>query len=159
MMKILIAIVVALWAGASPTLAEESVRLSDAWARASVLASRPVASVLASRPVASYLTIESAVEDRLLGVTTPVAGHVMIHVVEKDGDVSRMKHIETLELPTGERITLAPGGMHLMLMGLQDKLSEGTTFPMTLSFENAGEITVEVSVLGIAAEGPREVSE
>ncbi|MEP3436195.1 MAG: copper chaperone PCu(A)C [Hoeflea sp.] len=149
-MKILIAIVVALWAGASPTLAEESVRLSDAWARASVLA---------SRPVASYLTIESAVEDRLLGVTTPVAGHVMIHVVEKDGDVSRMKHIETLELPTGERITLAPGGMHLMLMGLQDKLSEGTTFPMTLSFENAGEITVEVSVLGIAAEGPREVSE
>ncbi|PHR20361.1 MAG: hypothetical protein COA37_15450 [Hoeflea sp.] len=149
-MKILIAIVVALWAGASPTLAEESVRLSDAWARASVLA---------SRPVASYLTIESAVEDRLLGVTTPVAGHVMIHAVEKDGDVSRMKHIETLELPTGERITLAPGGMHLMLMGLQDKLSEGTTFPMTLSFENAGEITVEVSVLGIAAEGPREVSE
>ncbi len=150
MMKILIAIVVALWAGASPTLAEESVRLSDAWARASVLA---------SRPVASYLTIESAVEDRLLGVTTPVAGHVMIHVVEKDGDVSRMKHIETLEVPTGERITLAPGGMHLMLMGLQDKLSEGTTFPVTLSFENAGEITVEVSVLGIAAEGPREVSE
>ncbi|MBU4527512.1 MAG: copper chaperone PCu(A)C [Hoeflea sp.] len=149
-MKILIAIVVALWAGASPTLAEESVRVSDAWARASVLA---------SRPVASYLTIESAVEDRLLGVTTPVAGHVMIHAVEKDGDVSRMKHIETLEVPTGERITLAPGGMHLMLMGLQDKLSEGTTFPMTLSFENAGEITVEVSVLGIAAEGPREVSE
>ena len=150
MMKILIAIVVALWAGASPTLAEESVRVSDAWARASVLA---------SRPVASYLTIESAVEDRLLGVTTPVAGHVMIHAVEKDGDVSRMKHIETLEVPTGERITLAPGGMHLMLMGLQDKLSEGTTFPMTLSFENAGEITVEVSVLGIAGEGPREVSE
>ena len=150
MMKILIAIVVALWAGASPTLAEESVRVSDAWARASVLA---------SRPVASYLTIESAVEDRLLGVTAPVAGHVMIHAVEKDGDVSRMKHIETLEVPTGERITLAPGGMHLMLMGLQDKLSEGTTFPMTLSFENAGEITVEVSVLGIAAEGPREVSE
>ncbi|WP_152007150.1 copper chaperone PCu(A)C [Hoeflea sp. EC-HK425] len=149
-MKILIAIVVALWAGASPTLAEESVRVSDAWARASVLA---------SRPVASYLTIESAVEDRLLGVTTPVAGHVMIHAVEKDGDVSRMKHIETLEVPTGERITLAPGGMHLMLMGLQDKLSEGTTFPVTLSFENAGEITVEVSVLGIAAEGPREVSE
>ena len=150
MMKILIAIVVALWAGASPTLAEESVRISDAWARATILA---------SRPGAAYLTIESAAEDRLLGVTTPVAGHVMIHAVEKDGDVSRMKHIETLEVPTGERITLAPGGMHLMLMALQDKLSEGTTFPMTLSFENAGEITVEVSVLGIAAEGPREVSE
>ena len=150
MMKILIAIVVALWAGASPTLAEESVRVSDAWARATILA---------SRPGAAYLTIESAAEDRLLGVTTPVAGHVMIHAVEKDGDVSRMKHIETLELPAGQRVTLAPGTMHLMLMGLQDKLSEGTAFPVTLSFEKAGEVTVDVSVLGIAAEGPQEVAE
>jgi copper(I)-binding protein len=150
MMRKLIATVVAVWAVASPALAEESVRVFDAWARATILA---------SRPGAAYLTIESAAEDRLLGVTTPVAGHVMIHAVEKDGDVSRMKHIETLELPAGERITLAPGGMHLMLMGLQDKLSEGTAFPMTLNFETAGEITVDVSVLGIAAEGPQEVTE
>ena len=149
-MRKLIAVVVAVCAVASPALAEESVRVFDAWARATILA---------SRPGAAYLTIESAAEDRLLGVTTPVAGHVMIHAVEKDGDVSRMKHIETLELPAGEQITLAPGGMHLMLMGLQDKLSEGTAFPMTLSFEIAGEITVDVSVLGIAAEGPQEIAE
>ena len=148
-MRKLIAIVVVALVVASPALAEESIRVFDAWARATILV---------SRPGAAYLTIESAAEDRLLGVTTPVAGRVMIHAVEKDGDVSRMKHIETLELPAGERVTLAPGGMHLMLMGLQDKLSEGTTFPMTLSFENAGEITVEVSVLGIAAEGPREAA-
>lgn len=150
MMRKLIAIVVVAWAVASPALAEESIRVFDAWARATILA---------SRPGAAYVTIECAAEDRLLGVTTPVAGQVMIHAVEKDGDISRMKHIETLELPAGERVTLAPGSMHLMLMGLQDKLSEGTTFPMTLSFENAGEITVEVSVLGIAAEGPRELAE
>ncbi|WP_127524496.1 copper chaperone PCu(A)C [Mesorhizobium sp. Z1-4] len=149
-MRKLIATVVVALAVASPALAEESVRIFDAWARASVLA---------SRPGAAYVTVESATEDQLLGVATPVAGQVMIHAVEKDGDISRMKHIETLELPAGERITLAPGGMHLMLMGLQDKLSEGTTFPMTLSFENAGEITVEVSVLGIAAVGPREAAE
>jgi hypothetical protein len=49
--------------------------------------------------------------------------------------------------------------MHLMLMGLQHKLSEGTTFPMTLSFETTGEVTVEVSVRGIASEGPREIAE
>ena len=149
-MRKLIAIVVVAWAVASPAHAQESVRVFDAWARATILA---------SRPGAAYLTIESAAKDRLLGLTTPVAGHVMIHAVEKDGDISRMKHIETLELPAGQRVTLAPGGMHLMLMGLQDKLSEGTTLPMTLSFENAGEITVEGSVLGIAAEGPREAAE
>ena len=150
MMRKLIAIVVVALVVASPALAEESIRVFDAWARASILA---------SRPGAAYLTIESAAEDRLLGVTTPVAGRVMIHAGEKDGDVSRMKHIETLELPAGERVTLPPGGMHLTLLGLQVKLSAGTTFSMTLSFENAGEITVEVSVLGIAAEGPREAAE
>ncbi|MCR5857416.1 copper chaperone PCu(A)C [Mesorhizobium sp. J428] len=149
-MKILIATLVAVWAIASPAQAEESVRVFNAWARASVLA---------SRPGAAYLTIKSASDDTLIGASTPVAERVMIHAIEKDGDVSRMKHIETLELLAGERITLAPGGMHLMLMALQDKLREGTTFPMTLSFEAAGEITVEVSVLGIAAEGPRETAE
>ena len=149
-MRKLIAIVVMAWAVASPALAEESIRVFDAWARATILA---------SRPGAAYLTIESAAEDRLLGVTTPVAGHVMIHAIEKDGDISRMKHIETLELPAGQRVTLSPGGMHLMLMGLQDKLSEGTAFSMTLNFEKAGEIAVDVSVLGIAAEGPQEAAE
>ena len=150
MIRNLTATVLAVWAVASPALAEESIRVFDAWARATILS---------SRPGAAYLTIESGTEDRLLDLTTPVAGQVMIHAVEKDGDVSHMKHIGTLELPAGERITLAPGGMHMMLMGLQDKLSEGTTFPLTLNFEKAGEVTVDVSVLGIAAEGPQVVVE
>ncbi len=149
-MRKLIATVVVIWAVASPALAQETVRVFDAWARASVLA---------SRPGAAYVTIESTSDDTLIGASTPVAKRVMIHAVEKDGDVSRMKHVEALELPAGQQVTLAPGGMHLMLMGLQDKLSEGTAFPMTLSFEIAGEITVDVSVLGIAAEGPQEIAE
>ena len=44
--------------------------------------------------------------------------------------------------------------MHLMLMALNEKLEEGSTFPLTLTFEDAGEISVEVPVLGIAATGP-----
>lgn len=129
----------------TPVAAEESVRVLDAWARASILA---------SRPAAAYATIESATDDRLLGVTTPTADQVMIHAVEKDGDVSRMKLVGALAIPAGKRVTLAPGGMHMMLMGLHDKLDEGATFSMTLSFEKSGEVTVEVSVLGIAADGP-----
>ncbi|WP_157019381.1 copper chaperone PCu(A)C [Mesorhizobium xinjiangense] len=145
-MKKAILLLVAIWSISLPVAADESVRILDAWARASILA---------SRPGAAYATIESASDDRLLGVTTPAADHVMIHAVESDGDVSRMKHVEVLEIPAGQRVTLAPGGMHMMLMGLHDKLDEGTTFPMTLSFEKAGEIAVDVPVLGIAAEGPR----
>ena len=65
----------------TPVAAEDSVRVLDAWARASILA---------SRPAAAYATIEGVSDDRLLGVTTPTADQVMIHAVKKNGDVSRM---------------------------------------------------------------------
>jgi copper(I)-binding protein len=44
--------------------------------------------------------------------------------------------------------------MHLMLMGLGARLDEGTRFSLTLTFETAGEVIVEVPVLGVAATGP-----
>ena len=49
-----------------------------------------------------------------------------------------MSHLETLELAPGQAVTLAPGGMHLMLMGLREKLVEGESFPVTLRFEGRG---------------------
>lgn len=129
-----------------PTLAAAEVMVSEPWARASILA---------NRPGAAYLTLESDIADRLMSLGTPVAGQVMLHGTETDANgVARMAHIEALDIEPGTPVTFAPGGMHLMLMGLTGKLDEGSTFPLTLSFQHAGEITVEVQVLGIAATGP-----
>lgn len=129
-----------------PTLASAEVVVTDPWARASILA---------SRPGAAYLTLESDIDDRLIAIETPAAGRVMLHGTETDaGGVSRMAHIEAIDLPRGTSITLAPGGMHLMLMGLAGKLEEGSNFPLTLTFESAGEIAVEVPVLSVGAGGP-----
>lgn len=129
-----------------PTAALAEVAVSEPWARASILA---------SRPGAAYLALESASGDRLLGVTAPVAEQVTMHAVEQaDDGTSRMVLLPALDLPPGERVELAPGGTHLMLMGLKDKLAEGSRFFLTLEFEAAGPITVEVPVLGIAATGP-----
>lgn len=84
-----------------------------------------------------------------------MAERVTIHAIETDANgVGRMVHRETLDLPAGEEVTFAPGGMHLMLMGLSEKLVEGTAFPLTLRFEAAGEVTIDVQVLGAAASGP-----
>lgn len=131
---------------ACPAIAIADVAVTDAWARASILA---------SRPGAAYLSLTSDTGDRLLSVTSPVAGQVMIHAAETDANgVTRMIHVETLDLPSGQTVTLAPGGMHLMLMGLGAKLDEGTRFLLTLTFEMAGEITVEVPVLKVGAMGP-----
>lgn len=127
--------------------AEDAVRIVDPWARASILP---------SRPGAAYLTLESAEGDRLVGVASPVADDVVVHVVDETDGVSRMRPLTTLDLPPGEAVAMSVGGMHLMLMGLEQKLIEGTRFPLTLQFENAGERTVEVPVLGVAATGPQE---
>jgi len=132
---------------ALPTLAAAEVTVLDAWARASILA---------NRPGAAYLTLQSDVADRLMSLGTPVAGQVMLHGIETDANgVARMAHIEALDIEPGIPVTFAPGGMHLMLMGLTGKLEEGRTFPLTLSFEHAGEITVEVPVLSVTATGPK----
>lgn len=128
-------------------MAEETVRIIEPWARASVLA---------SRPGAAYLTIESARDDRLLSVESPLADRVMIHATENKDDVNRMVHLDTLDLPAGKSVVLAPGGTHLMLMGLQERLIEGARVPVTLRFERAGEVTITVPVLGIGAKGPTE---
>ena len=136
----------AAFCAALPTIAAAEVTVSEPWARASILA---------NRPGAAYLTLQSDVADRLVAIETPVAATVMLHGSATDANgVSRMIHIEALDIAPGASLTLAPGGMHLMLMGLADKLDEGSSFPLTLTFEIAGDITVEVQVLGIASTGP-----
>jgi copper(I)-binding protein len=131
---------------ALPVSAGNIVEISDAWARATILT---------SRPGVAYITIKSSATDRLLEVTTPVAEKVMIHDVVKVDGVRRMRHVMALNVPANHSITLAPGAMHLMLTGLRKKLREGQKFPMTLRFENAGEISIDVAILGIAAAGPQ----
>jgi len=139
-------VALALLAALLPTFAAAETTVTVPWARASILA---------DRPAAAYLTFSSDNGDVLIAARSPAARAVMLHGTPTDENgVSRMIRIEALAIAPGAPVTLAPGGMHLMLMGLAGKLEEGGTFPLTLSFENAGDITVEVPVLGVAATGP-----
>ena len=68
------------------------------------------------------------------------------HVESADG-VMQMIQIEGgIALPAGEMHELARGGDHVMLLGLTQVLKDGDTFPLTLTFEQAGEVTVEAVV-------------
>jgi copper(I)-binding protein len=84
--------------------------------------------------------------DRLLGGSSPAAAAVEVHEMRMDGDVMRMREIKALELPAGMRVTLAPGGFHLMLVGLKAPLKVGDKVPVKLRFETAGEIDVVLQV-------------
>ena len=105
-------LIVAALAVMLPLAAHAEVVVTDPWARASILA---------SRPGAAYVTAESDEDDRLIGASTPIADRVMIHAIETDANgIGRMVHRKTLDLPAGEAVDFAPGGMHLMLMGLSE---------------------------------------
>ena len=132
----------------------EPVRQGDleidaAWARASIGT---------SRPGAAYFTVRNLGDeaDRLTGLSSPVSAMPMLHQTTLSEGISRMAHMEAAEIPAGGELTLEPGDMHVMLMELTTPLKEGATFPLTLTFEAGGEITVEVPVFGPGATGPAE---
>ena len=94
-----------------------------------------------------YVTLVSSRDDRLTGVTSPASPVVEIHEMVMEGDMMRMRRLdEGLPLAAGETVALRPGAEHLMLTALSAPLEEGQTVPLTLTFEDAAEVTVEAQV-------------
>jgi copper(I)-binding protein len=101
-----------------------------------------------NRPMAAYLTLtnEGAVPDRLIAADSMKFRAVEIHKVEMQGAVMKMTPVDAIDLPAGGTVELAPGGYHLMLFGAATEFKEGDHFPMTLTFEKAGAVEVDVMV-------------
>ena len=122
--------------------------------------SKPVATQVWSRAMpptapngAVYLTLQNPGQpDRLTGVRTPRAGKAELHTHVHEGEMMRMKQIESIELPANGKVELKPGGGHVMLFELSEPLVAGERFPMTLEFERAGEVTIEVTIRDEAPE-------
>lgn len=123
-----------------------TVTASNVWARATP----PSAST-----AAVYLTLTSPADDRLTSATTPVAGVAQVHEMKMDGNVMRMRAVESgLELPAGKPVTLQPGGYHLMLEHLTGPLKPGQSVPVHLTFAHAPPIDVTAQVQPIGSAGP-----
>ena len=125
-----------------------SLTISEPWSRAT-----PPAVKVA----AGYATIRNGGEsdDRLVGATTDIAERVEIHRTEMDDGVMRMRPLKDgLAVPAGETVTLEPGGLHLMFIGLLAPVKEGVAFPVTLTFEQAGEVALTVMPAGVGAPKP-----
>ena len=105
---------------------------------------------------AGYLTIRNAgaAPDRLLSATTPAAGRVELHSHVRDGDVLRMRPVTAIDLPAGQAVSLQPGGLHLMLIGLTQPLRQGETVPVTLTFERAGTVQASLAIQAAGARAP-----
>jgi copper(I)-binding protein len=84
-----------------------------------------------------------------------VAKRVELHVTEHSDHIAKMRQLRAFEVPGRERLTLSPGGAHLMLVDIVQPLKKGERFPLTLRFERAGELKVEVEVQELGARHPR----
>ena len=115
---------------------------------ASLLASAAQAQVTVATPwvrttvaqqstTAAYLTITSAQGGRLVSASSPVAAAVDVHEMKMEGDLMKMRMVDSLPLPAGQPVEFKPNGYHLMMTGLKAPLKAGDVVPIKLVVEDA----------------------
>jgi copper(I)-binding protein len=130
----------------APAARAQSVNVDQPWARATA----PHAT-----SAGVYMTLTAGMTDRLIGGRTPVATIVQVHETAQDNGIMRMIMVPGgLLLPSARKVMLAPGGYHLMLMGMTEQLRPGDTFPLTLHFAYEPPVTVTVKVTSAGASMP-----
>ncbi|MCU7872892.1 MAG: copper chaperone PCu(A)C [Candidatus Thiodiazotropha sp. (ex Lucinoma borealis)] len=82
----------------------------------------------------------------LIGASTSVAEVAELHTHTMDGGMMRMRKVEKINVPAGERVSLQPGGLHIMLIGLKQKLVPDERVQLTLKFEDGSHLKVEAPV-------------
>lgn len=118
--------------------AQNAVKVDKAWARPTVAG---------QAGGGGFLTIVGGgAPDKLLSASAGISKTVELHKMEMDGNVMRMRPVDAIEVPAGGTVELKPGGLHVMFIGLNKTLKAGERFPLTLKFEKAGELKVDVQV-------------
>ncbi|MEM1306371.1 MAG: copper chaperone PCu(A)C [Pseudomonadota bacterium] len=115
-------------------------KIDHPWARPSLGANKITAGYM-------KITNTGQTDDMLIAAKTPVATTVELHTHTNDNGVMRMRKLDGgIPLPAGETVTLKPGGLHLMLIGLTSEVKTGSRVPVELTFAKAGTITVEAAI-------------
>jgi copper(I)-binding protein len=85
--------------------------------------------------------------DRLIGVESDIAAKSEVHESKVDANgVGTMEHVDFIEIPPGDTVSLEHGGYHIMFMGLAGKLTEGEMHKATLIFERTGRVEIEFQI-------------
>ncbi|WP_341676669.1 copper chaperone PCu(A)C [Niveibacterium sp. SC-1] len=125
-------------AGAAPTV-------TQAWVRGTVPA---------QKVTGAFFTLASPVDATLTGVSAPFAERAELHEMKMEGDTMQMRMIARLPLPAGKPVALTPGGYHVMLFGLRQRLAPGENVPLTLTLESGGhtqELQIQARVMPLDA--------
>jgi copper(I)-binding protein len=84
--------------------------------------------------------------DTLVGARGTIAESFEVHRTQMEGGMMRMGPAGDVPVQGNGSVAFEPGGLHVMLIGLREDLKEGMTFPLTLAFTHAGDVTIQVAV-------------
>ena len=133
-----------------PLVVAAMAALTVAFAAAEIHASgaQMRASLGRSTTTAGYVVLHNAGPgaDRLVGASCACAARVELHMHQMQGGVARMSPVGAIKVPADGSAVLAPGGAHLMFIGLKARVADGTRQRVTLVFERAGPVTVAFTV-------------
>jgi copper(I)-binding protein len=135
-MRLNVLMLAAIGALAAQSAWAANVSVTNAWARATVPG---------QQVSGAYMQIQSDADARLVGASSTAVPRVEVHEMKMDGDVMRMRQVQSVDLPKGKTVSLEPGGFHIMLMNLPKPIAAGDVIPLTLVVESGGKRqTVEV---------------
>lgn len=135
-MKLKVLMLAAIGTLAMQSVWAANISVTEAWARATMPG---------QKVSGAYMQIRSDVDARLVSASSPAVPRVEVHEMKMDGDVMRMREVQSVELPKGKTVSLEPGGFHIMLMNLPKPIAAGEVIPLTLVVESGGKRqTVEV---------------
>lgn len=120
--------------------------VENAWARL------PAAS---GRPAAAYLTLKGGASGAtLVGIASPTVERAELHEMTSEGGIMRMGAVRSIPVPANGEVKLAPGGLHIMLFGLQPGQNAGGTLPLVLRFADGSSMTAEAKLVGAGDPAP-----
>jgi len=82
------------------------------------------------------VTNKDSIEKNIISASTPAAGKVELHTHVMDGDVMKMRQVDTISIPAMGTTELKPGGLHIMLFELKQDFKEDGQIDVTINFAN-----------------------
>ena len=122
-----------------------SIEITTPWTRATPPSARTGGGFMT-------ITNKGTVADRLVSARSNASDKVEVHEMQMDGNVMRMRELaKGLEIPPGATVMLKPGSYHIMFMELKAPFAKDAKVPMTLVFEKAGSIDIQLDVQAMGA--------
>jgi Uncharacterized protein conserved in bacteria len=134
---------------ALPTIAQDyklgSLEITTPWTRATPPSARTGGGFMT-------ITNKGTVADKLVSARSAASDKVEIHEVQMDGSVMRMRELtKGLEIAPGATVMLKPGGYHIMFMELKAPIAKDAKVPLTLVFEKAGSVDIQLNAEAMGA--------